>query len=597
MKTKYLLLIILASVMAGCTCDNEPSADVASSGIPDGCVPVRLNFSASGVQTRTSVSGQFTHWQQGDRIGVFSPEAYYEWENSYIAGKLFYNTPAANICLDVESGFGTPSASFVASDIYADEVIRYTGGWGWNTKYDVHNFYAYYPYADASKANTPFRAVPFALPSVQRQSCAGSSEHIGPLDFLYASAAVTVPQQAGDKSACEGDVVFDFHHAFAVLQMTVRNSMTESVTVDAVEVASDDAPLAGRCTVDLSSGAVSPGKSIDATGKVVDVPRGFSSRVSLEQSASLARNETAVLSMVVFPGDFTRTGLTVTVHTSAGIMTVTSKKVLEAGVAYAKTLTLSASAVKPAPTYELAVADFEDADDEVLAADAGGSNFYTGFAIYEDAATGLIFGNNDGPFSQSGSSFMYDGGLYVSRFNDMLENSYSNQCSVYYKDAVTGCGGHRGSRTFCLGYGYDDVIPTEYGRDNRPAMVFGDAGREAVIDHMWVTNSTYAALTMLEGGFVATPFSYERKSYMLLTATGFRADGTQTGKAEIYLADFRTQAAAGIVREWIKFDLSALGAVNKVVFNVESSDVGEYGMNTPGYFCMDDVAVRVEKTE
>ena len=102
-----------------------------------------INFSAETEATRTSTSGLFTHWADGDKIGVFSPEAYYEWENSYIAGKLFYNAPSANICLDVKSGFGTPSAVFGASKIYDGEVIKYTGRWGWNTKYDVHNFYAY----------------------------------------------------------------------------------------------------------------------------------------------------------------------------------------------------------------------------------------------------------------------------------------------------------------------------------------------------------------------------------------------------------------------------------------------------------------------
>ena len=126
-------------------------------------------------------------------------------------------------------------------------------------------------------------------------------------------------------------------------------------------------------------------------------------------------------------------------------------------------------------------------------------------------------------------------------------------------------------------------------------MTFSDATKEAVIDHMWVTNSTYTALAMMNGYFVATKFSYEKKSYLKLTATGYKADGTETQTAEVYLADFRTETSGGIVTEWIKFDLSSLGSVNKIVFNIESSDVGEYGLNTPAYFCMDDVAVRVQK--
>ena len=35
-------------------------------------------------------------------------------------------------------------------------------------------------------------------------------------------------------------------------------------------------------------------------------------------------------------------------------------------------------------------------------------------------------------------------------------------------------------------------------------------------------------------------------------------------------------------------DLSSLGSVKTLNFSMESSDVGDYGMNTPAYFCMDN---------
>lgn len=599
MKIKYLYITMLAAALCGCAEDylSEVPADESGSQteIPETCVPMTINFSAETEATRTSTSGLFTHWADGDKIGVFSPEAYYEWENSYIAGKLFYNAPSANICLDVKSGFGTPSAVFGASKIYDGEVIKYTGRWGWNTKYDVHNFYAYYPYVEASKALTPYGAVPFALPSIQKQRSSGDTEHIAALDFLYASASMDAPEDIADKTPVEGDVIFDFKHAFSLLKMTVRNGLSDTVTITGIEVASEDAPLAGNCTVDLSSGAVTPGKTIDASGNVVDGGRGFSSQVELTDEVRLAKNGTAVLNLMVFPGAHTVSGLEITVKTSAGIQTFTSKKVLESGVTYTKTMALSTSGIKPLPTYDLQVVDFESANASAMASNIGGANFYTDFASWEDSATGLLFSNNSGTYTLTGSNYMYDGGLYISQFNDMETSGNANQCSVYYKDENTSYGGHRGSKTFCFGYGYKDVVPNEYSSDCRPQMTFSDATKEAVIDHMWVTNSTYTALAMMNGYFVATKFSYEKKSYLKLTATGYKADGTETQTAEVYLADFRTETSGGIVTEWIKFDLSSLGSVNKIVFNIESSDVGEYGLNTPAYFCMDDVAVRVQK--
>jgi hypothetical protein len=42
---------------------------------------------------------------------------------------------------------------------------------------------------------------------------------------------------------------------------------------------------------------------------------------------------------------------------------------------------------------------------------------------------------------------------------------------------------------------------------------------------------------------------------------------------------------------WTYFDLSALGNVTRVEFNIEGNDSGAYGLNTPAYVCMDNVEV------
>jgi hypothetical protein len=45
------------------------------------------------------------------------------------------------------------------------------------------------------------------------------------------------------------------------------------------------------------------------------------------------------------------------------------------------------------------------------------------------------------------------------------------------------------------------------------------------------------------------------------------------------------------VRNWTRVDLSALGTVDSVTFHFESSDIGDFGINTPLYFCMDDLKI------
>ena len=50
----------------------------------------------------------------------------------------------------------------------------------------------------------------------------------------------------------------------------------------------------------------------------------------------------------------------------------------------------------------------------------------------------------------------------------------------------------------------------------------------------------------------------------------------------------------GIIKGWKKLDLSSLGEVDKINFIVSGSDLkaGTVKLNTPMYFCIDDIAVR-----
>jgi hypothetical protein len=72
--------------------------------------------------------------------------------------------------------------------------------------------------------------------------------------------------------------------------------------------------------------------------------------------------------------------------------------------------------------------------------------------------------------------------------------------------------------------------------------------------------------------------------------TGFDAEGEETGTVDFYLADFRDPNAAYIVETWRWVDLTELGKVKRLVFTMSGSDVNPWGsMNTPDYFCMDNL--------
>jgi Domain of unknown function (DUF4465) len=112
---------------------------------------------------------------------------------------------------------------------------------------------------------------------------------------------------------------------------------------------------------------------------------------------------------------------------------------------------------------------------------------------------------------------------------------------------------------------------------------------------LYVTNSTYAALSMRDGDDFAKQFggaSGNDPDWFKLTAYGTNAAGqVLPNSAEIYLADYRfaDNTKDFILEDWTKFNLTALVGANRIYFNLTSSDVGTFGMNTPATFALDNL--------
>lgn len=120
---------------------------------------------------------------------------------------------------------------------------------------------------------------------------------------------------------------------------------------------------------------------------------------------------------------------------------------------------------------------------------------------------------------------------------------------------------------------------------------------EAVIfDGLYINNSTYGYLSIQEGDSFAKKFGGETGNdpdFFLLTVRKF-LDGTldEDNAVEFYLADYRFEDNSQdyIIADWTYLDLSSLGAADSLQFSLSSSDNGDFGMNTPAYFCIDDVS-------
>jgi hypothetical protein len=165
-------------------------------------------------------------------------------------------------------------------------------------------------------------------------------------------------------------------------------------------------------------------------------------------------------------------------------------------------------------------------------------------------------------------------GFSVSNMKDTTTAGYQNQYS-----AIT-AGGVAGSGNYAVVY-----CPSVLKMQFEPA---------AEVTGFNVTNSTYAYLTMCNGDeFGAKIFGGTEGTdpdYFKLLISGVDTLGNPTDTLEFFLADFRFEDLARdyILKTWQWVNLSSLGTVKELHFTMKSSDMGDWGMNTPAYFCMDD---------
>lgn len=110
-----------------------------------------------------------------------------------------------------------------------------------------------------------------------------------------------------------------------------------------------------------------------------------------------------------------------------------------------------------------------------------------------------------------------------------------------------------------------------------------------------LTNGTYPYLSMRDGDAFAKQFGGESgddPDYFMVTISGY-LDGELAGIVEFYLADFRFEDHTQdyILNEWSTAELGALGQIDMLTFSLSSSDNGDWGMNTPAYFFIDNLVM------
>jgi len=110
--------------------------------------------------------------------------------------------------------------------------------------------------------------------------------------------------------------------------------------------------------------------------------------------------------------------------------------------------------------------------------------------------------------------------------------------------------------------------------------------------YMGITNSTYAYNSMRDGDAFAKKFggpTGDDPDWLKVTIKTY-AFGFFQDSLDYYLADFRfsDNSQDYIKNSWDFIELTS-STIDSVYFELSSSDVGMWGMNTPAFFCLDNI--------
>ena len=263
------------------------------------------------------------------------------------------------------------------------------------------------------------------------------------------------------------------------------------------------------------------------------------------------------------------------------------------------TFTFSDGTTLILPRYsETRILTFEDKD---YKGPADITNYWTSLIDEPEYGGALLYGDGCAWDDQNntfvkGSVLPYDpatwsgglsgGGIAISNYgsNGMAktDDGYLQQLEVLCQssEVVRKGAGAGGSDNFAIVYDAGAYA------SNPAAITLGDK-QARFIESVMINNTNYTWNVLISGNTYCAPLASD--GFFKVTATGYLGE-TVTGTSEFYLAK------DGIVfTGWRKWDLSSLGEVDQVVFSVSGSNelYGDWGINAPTYFAIDDIAVRV----
>ncbi len=234
--------------------------------------------------------------------------------------------------------------------------------------------------------------------------------------------------------------------------------------------------------------------------------------------------------------------------------------------------------VQQAVTGEPAIARF---DDLYL---PGDDTFWNGYTDVQGATSGTFFsGSYEFGCAHSLATASWSGFAYA----NSPEDSFTGNFAVQQFRSAAG-GGADGSASYGVVYATTQSGAAPMGVSHAPD---GD-----VVPGAWVTNSAWVKDAVAHGDGMSGPFV--KDDLFVLRATGFLGHSA-TGTILFPLADFTAEREADryCLDTWQWLDLSPLGKVTEIDFDLIGTKTNTMGLTTPAYFCIDGIGAAMPVTE
>ena len=188
----------------------------------------------------------------------------------------------------------------------------------------------------------------------------------------------------------------------------------------------------------------------------------------------------------------------------------------------------------------------------------------------------FVYSNNYNAEWGSWDGFALSSSTSTKFSDDNFVSDQYNCCTTMYN-----------SKVFMVGYysEYNNGEPTIYTTNSKTDLT----RRPFYPMTIDVANAAYTMSVIKNGNAYAKKF--DSKDYLYLYVTGYKG-GQETKSLKLPLAE-----NGQVLQVWATADLQSLGLVDEIRFKMDSSDKDDYGINTPTYFCIDNLTITFPKEQ